>query len=170
MANPSVGPYHVGYDEHDIICEGIVINGEKILTDQQTLVADAAAATAVPAALTGAANAALTATAIAASVPSNPPNVDEDGITAGAFIDRATRRAFVSSVLSLITHSTEIDLDYEAMLVDIALVIAQADKSTTDIAAQKVIYDKLITDVGLIRVQLAAALDVLESHGLMSDT
>lgn len=169
MANPSVGPYHVGYDEHDIICEGIVINGSKILTDQQALVADAAAATAAPAALTGAANASLTATAIAASLPANPPNVDEDGITAGAFITRSARRTLVTAVLDLITHSTEMDVDYEAILVDIALVIAQADKSTTDIAAQKVIYDKLITDVGLIRVQLAAALDVLESHGLMAD-
>lgn len=84
---------------------------------------------------TGAANASATATAIAASVPSAPPNVDEDGITAGAFIDRATRRAFVTTVTNMRTHAIEIDLDYEALLVDVNLMRTQADKSTVDVAA-----------------------------------
>lgn len=91
-------------------------------------------AVADPAAVTGAANAGATATAIAAAVPSAPPNVDEDGITAGAFIDRATRRAFVTTVLSMRTHAIEIDLDYEALLVDVNLLRTQADKSTIDLA------------------------------------
>ena len=60
-----------------------------------------------------------TATSISATVPSNPPNVDEDGITAGAFITRAARRALVTTVTDLITHSTEMDLDYEALFVDV---------------------------------------------------
>lgn len=61
-----------------------------------------------------------TATSIAAAVPANPPNVDEDGIAAGGFITRATRVAFVTTVTNLITHNTELDLDYEALLVDVA--------------------------------------------------
>lgn len=169
MANPSLGPYHIGYNEHDVLCAGLVISGTKVLSSQQSNVIDAAAATAGAATVTGAANASLTATAIAASISSAQANVDEDGITAGGFKTRALRVALVTAVNDMITHSTEIDLDYEAMLVDIALILAQADKSTVDVAAAKVEFDKLVTDVGLIRVATNSALDVLEAHGLMAE-
>lgn len=148
MANPTQLDHYIGYDSHDVRCEGVVISGTKVLTTQQTLVADAAAATATT-------TAALTATSIAAAVSSAQNNVDEDGITAGGFITRAERRTFVTAVNNMITHSTEIDLDYEALLVDMA--------------AQKVEFDLLIADVALIRTALNSALDVLEAHGLMAD-
>jgi len=47
MANPTKSSYHIGYDEHDVICEGVVVNGSKVLSDQQTLVADTGAITTV---------------------------------------------------------------------------------------------------------------------------
>ncbi len=49
------------------------------------------------------------------------------------------------------------------------LAITSINAAKTDIAAQKVELDKLITDVADIRTQLTACLAVVEAHGLMRD-
>lgn len=40
MANPTEVAHHVGYDEHAVVCEQVVINGNVVVADQQALVAD----------------------------------------------------------------------------------------------------------------------------------
>ena len=70
--------------------------GNALIGEQQTTIADAA----------------VTAT--------TQPNVDEDGITAGAFIDRATRVAHVTMTEALLT-------DVTALTTKLNLVIAALD-------------------------------------------
>lgn len=62
---------------------------------------------------------ALTATAIAAAVPSAAP-AGGTGATAGAYDTANNRDAAITTINGLRTHAIEMDLDYEAMLVDIA--------------------------------------------------
>lgn len=64
---------------------------------------------------------ALTATAIAAAVPAAAP-AGGTGATAGAYDTAVNRDAMITTVNDLRTHAIEIDLDYEAMLVDVAAI------------------------------------------------
>ena len=103
--------------------------------------------------------AAATATTIAAAVPAEPPNVDEDGIAAGGFITRAARRALVQTVIDLRTHSVEMDLDYEALLVDVADI-------RTKYAAAVTLINELKADVNLARTAVNTILVGLETIGI----
>jgi hypothetical protein len=62
---------------------------------------------------------ALTATAIAAAVPSAAP-AGGTGATEGAYDTAVNRDAMIATVNGLVTHSTEVDLDYEALRADVA--------------------------------------------------
>lgn len=62
--------------------------------------------------------AALTATAIAAAVPAAAP-AGGTGATEGAYDTAVNRDAMITTVNGLRTHAIELDLDYEAMLVDV---------------------------------------------------
>lgn len=62
---------------------------------------------------------ALTATAIAAAVPAAAP-AGGTGATEGAYDTAVNRDAMITTVNGLRTHAIEMDLDYEAILVDIA--------------------------------------------------
>ena len=106
-----------------------------------------------------AAAAAATATTIVAAVPAEPPNVDEDGIAAGGFITRAARRALVQTVIDLRTHAVEMDLDYEALLVDVADI-------RTKYAVAVTLANELKTDVNLARTAINAILVRLETIGI----
>jgi len=103
--------------------------------------------------------AAATATTIAAAVPAAPPNVDEDGIAAGGFITRAARLALVQTVIDLRTHSVEMDLDYEALLVDVADI-------RTKYAAAVTLANELKTDVNLAKTAINTILVRLETIGI----
>lgn len=63
--------------------------------------------------------AALTATAIAAAVPAAAP-AGGTGATAGAYDTANNRDAMIATVNGLRDHAIEMDLDYEALLVDVA--------------------------------------------------
>lgn len=117
-----------------------------MITEQVSTVTDAAAATAAPAALTGAANAAVTGAVVG------------DTVSTTAGWGSSTEAGFDSMHVAI-----------DANVVDIALILAQADKSTVDIAAQKVELDQLITDVGLMRTAVNAVNAALETHGLTAD-
>lgn len=62
--------------------------------------------------------AAATATAIAAAVPAAAP-AGGTGTTAGAWDTAANRDAAITTINDLRTHAIEMDLDYEALLVDV---------------------------------------------------
>ena len=62
---------------------------------------------------------AATATAIAAAVPAAAP-AGGAGATAGAYDSAANRDAAIVTINDLRTHAIEMDLDYEALLVDVA--------------------------------------------------
>jgi hypothetical protein len=64
---------------------------------------------------------ALTATAIAAAVPSAAP-AGGTGAEAGAYDTAENRDAMIATVNGLRTHAIEMDLDYEALLVDVAAI------------------------------------------------
>lgn len=64
---------------------------------------------------------ALTATAIAAAVPSAAP-AGGTGATEGAYDTAVNRDAMITTVNGLRTHAIEMDLDYEAILVDVAAI------------------------------------------------
>ena len=61
---------------------------------------------------------ALTATSIAAAVPSAAP-AGGTGAEAGAYDTAENRDAMIATVNGLRTHAVEMDLDYEALLVDV---------------------------------------------------
>lgn len=63
--------------------------------------------------------AAATATAIASAVPSAAP-AGGTGATEGAYDTAVNRDAMITTVNGLRTHAIEMDLDYEAILVDVA--------------------------------------------------
>ena len=65
--------------------------------------------------------AALTATAIAAAVPAAAP-AGGTGATAGAYDTAANRDLAITTINDLRTHAIEMDLDYEALLVDVAAI------------------------------------------------
>lgn len=64
---------------------------------------------------------ALTATGIAAAVPAAAP-AGGVGATEGAYDTAVNRDAAITMINALRTHAIEIDLDYEAMLVDVAAI------------------------------------------------
>lgn len=101
-------------------------NGNPIISTQQALVADPSA---------------LTSTAIAAAVPSAVATTAVTQTTPYGYASAAQGDAVATTINSLITHAAELDLDYEALLVDVTS----------------------------IRTQLVAILNVLEAHGLMAD-
>lgn len=140
-------------------------------------VTNPAAATAAAAALTGAANAAVTGAANAAVTQVAVTDaLDGATFTGTALTTSATPtvdelQACVGS-LGLAVNAAGTDLalvlaQADKSTVDIALILAQADKSTVDIAAQKVELDKLLTDVADIRTQLTALITSLEGSGLV---
>lgn len=100
-------------------------NGKPMIATQQALVADPAA---------------LTATAIAAAVPSAVATTAVTQTTPYGYAGAAQGDAVATTINSLITHTVELDLDYEAMLVDVAA----------------------------LRTKIIAILDILEEHGLMA--
>lgn len=60
----------------------------------------------------------LTATSIAAAVPAAAP-AGGTGATAGAYDTAANRDLAITTINDLRTHAIEMDLDYEALLVDL---------------------------------------------------
>ena len=62
---------------------------------------------------------AATATAIAAAVPAAAP-AGGTGAAAGAWDTAANRDLAITTINDLRTHAIEMDLDYEALLVDVA--------------------------------------------------
>ena len=77
-------------------------------------------ATAIAATIPSAAGA-LTATGIAAAVPSAAP-AGGTGATEGAYDTAVNRDAAITTINGLRTHSTDLDLDYEALLVDVTAI------------------------------------------------
>ena len=63
--------------------------------------------------------AAATATAIAAAVPAAAP-AGGTGAAAGGWDTAANRDLAITTINDLRTHAIELDLDYEALLVDVA--------------------------------------------------
>ena len=101
-------------------------NSKPLLTTQQTLVSDPAS---------------LTATSIAAAVPSAVATTAVTQTTPFGYSGSAQGDAVTTTINNLVTHAAEMDLDYEAILVDVTA----------------------------LRTKMIAILDVLENHGLMAD-
>ena len=137
--------------------QGLEINDIKVVGEQGANIVDAAAATAAVAALTGAANAAVTGVSLTDSTGGTASGSDTLVDETGSY-DQTKGEANVATLAVAI----------EQNLVDIALILAQGDKSTVDVAAQKVELDKLITDVELIRVASNLVLVRLEAHGMLA--
>ena len=38
MRNPSTGKYYIGYARHDVVCDGVVVHGKKVVADRQPAV------------------------------------------------------------------------------------------------------------------------------------
>ena len=115
MANPSKG--------NSLLADR---NGAPLLGSAQTLVADTAA---------------LTATAITAPAATAVATTGVTQTTPYGYAGATQGDAVATAINLLVTHTTELDLDYEALRAD---VIA-------------------------LRTTVLAALDVLEAHGLMRD-
>ena len=93
-----------------------------------------------------AAAAAATATAIAAAVPAAAP-AGGTGATAGAYDTAANRDAAIVTINDLRTHAIEMDLDYEAILVDVADIRAQFNLLRTTVADVKQLVNSVIDDL-----------------------
>ena len=91
---------------HILDAEGLRVAGTAVLGAQAAAEADTAAAT---------------ATAIAAAVPAAAP-AGGTGATAGAYDSAANRDSAITTINNLRTHAIEMDLDYEALLVDVAAI------------------------------------------------
>ena len=119
MANPTVPHTSTQRDFDDLYTEteGVIVNGVVVISDQQALVADAAAVTAIPVVVTFTAN--------------TPTPADTQTIADGT----------VPTVAEL------------------GQWVANSEEFMAQAAA----------DLAELRTQLNAALDVLESHGLMAD-
>lgn len=83
--------------------------------------------------------AALTATSIAAPATTAVVTTAVTQTSPFGYVGAAQGDAVATAINLLVTHTTELDLDYEALLVDVAA----------------------------LRTKLIAVLDILEEHGLM---
>jgi len=90
-----------------------------------------------------AAAAAATATSIAAAVPAAAP-AGGVGLAAGAWDTAANRDLAIATINGLRTHAIEMDLDYEALLVDVADI-------RTKYAAVVTLANELKADFNLLR-------------------
>ena len=170
MANPSL-PHDskkMDWSGLHIECAGLIISDVVVTAAQQAAIANVASATAAAAALTGAANAGVTGAANSAITASTAP-AGGTGDAAGAYDNASNRDLMIASLTATQVDVAAILAQADKSTVDIALILAQADKSTVDVAAQKVELDKLITDVGLIRTKQNAILVALEDGGILAD-
>lgn len=113
---------------------------DKTHADDGSADAAAATATAIAAAVTAA-----TATAIAAAIPAAAP-AGGTGATAGAYDTAVNRDAAIATINELRTWAIEMDLDYEALLVDAANIRTWSTEVDLD-------YEALLVDVADIRTQ-----------------
>ena len=113
--------------------------------------AAAATATAIAAAAASAA-AAATATAIAAAIPAAAP-AGGTGATAGAYDTAANRDSAITTINDLRTWAIEVDLDYEAILVDVADIRSKFNTAVTHTTEIDLDYEAILVDVADIRTQ-----------------
>ena len=102
--------------------------------------------------------AAATATTIAATVPAAAP-AGGTGAAAGAWDTAADRNLAITTINDLRTHAIEMDLDYEALLVDVADI-------RTKYAAAVTLINELKADVNLARTAINTILVGLETIGI----
>ena len=102
--------------------------------------------------------AAATATTIAATVPAAAP-AGGTGAAAGAWDTAANRNLAITTINDLRTHAIEMDLDYEALLVDVADI-------RTKYAAAVTLINELKADVNLARTAVNTILVGLETIGI----
>lgn len=146
----------------------IKVGGTQVLKAQEAAEADAAAATAAAAALTGAANAGVTG---AANAGVTGAVVGDTQATQNTGWGAASEAEFDSMHVAIDANVVDIALilaQADKSTVDIALILAQADKSTVDVAAQKVELDKLITDHAAVLATLNAFMAKMRTHGLIA--
>lgn len=98
------------------------------------------------AAATAADAAAATATSIAAAMPAAAP-AGGTGATAGAYDTAANRDAAIVTINDLRTHAIEMDLDYEAILVDVADIRTQFNAVRVDLDDLKRLVNSVIDDL-----------------------
>lgn len=98
------------------------------------------------AAATAANAAAATATSIAAAMPAAAP-AGGTGATAGAYDTAANRDAAIVTINDLRTHAIEMDLDYEAILVDVADIRTQFNAVRVDLDDLKRLVNSVIDDL-----------------------
>lgn len=82
--------------------------------------------------------AAATATAIAAAVPAAAP-AGGTGAAAGGWDTAANRDAAIVTINDLRTHAIELDLDYEALLVDVADIRTKLNAALVELRNRKLI-------------------------------
>lgn len=111
-----------------------------------------ASAIAAVASANSAAAAAATATSIAAAVPAAAP-AGGVGAAEGGWDTAVNRDAAIATINGLRTHAVEMDLDYEALLVDVA-----------DIRAK---YAAVVTLANESKTQLNALLAALRTNGII---
>ena len=148
---------------------GIVPTGTKAAAYTQTYstavrTVPEATATAIAAADIVAA-AAATATAIAAAVPAAAP-AGGTGAAAGAWDTAANRDAAIVTINDLRAHAVEMDLDYEALLVDVADIRTKYGAAVTLGNELKVDYTALVADVLELKKLINALVDDSQAFGI----
>ena len=111
------------------------------------------------AAADAAAAAAATATSIAAAIPAAAP-AGGVGTAAGGWDTAANRDLAITTINDLRTWSVEVDLDYEALLVDVASI-------RTQYAAAVTLANELKADFNLLRTAVDNVKQVV--NGLIDD-
>jgi len=110
--------------------------------------------------------AAATATAIAAAVPAAAP-AGGTGATAGAYDSAANRDAAIVTINDLRTHAIELDLDYEALLVDVAAIRTAYATAVTLANETKADFNLLRTTVDDLKRLVNSVIDDLQVLGLV---
>lgn len=110
--------------------------------------------------------AAATATSIAAAAPAAAP-AGGTGAAAGGWDTAANRDAAITTINDLRTQVIEIDLDYEALLVDVADIRTKYAGSVTLVNELKVDYTALLADVTNLKQVVNSIIDDLQARGLV---
>ncbi len=118
------------------------------------------------AAADAAAAAAATATAIAAAIPAAAP-AGGTGAAAGAWDTAANRDLAITTINDLRTWAIEVDLDYEAILVDVASIRTQYAAAVTLANETKADFNLLRATVADLKQLVNSVIDDLQALGLV---
>lgn len=148
--------------------KSVTVSGLQVAGARQAAQANTAAATAVTiAAANSAAAVAATATTILAAVPVAAP-AGGVGAAAGGWDTAANRDAAIVTINDLRTHAIEMDLDYEALLLDVADIRTKYAVAVTLVNELKVGAAAMLVDVAALRTTVNALLAKLRTHGIIA--